>query len=123
MRKLLLLGLIMMSAMLTACSHTSFRAQERYGALGHEPGWLLTIDRNRLRFVSSPATRLEVHRPRWLATPTGYRYSHKYLVAEISRRPCIDTKSGIAFEDRVVVFVGGASYLGCGGKRLPVLDR
>ena len=113
-------------AALTACAGTEspFRAVEAYHALGHEPGWLLTIDNKSLRFVtSSAATNLESAVPVVQLSPLGRRYSTDRLTLDISRQPCNDARSGIAFADTVAVTAGGYIYRGCGGERVPLLDR
>jgi uncharacterized membrane protein len=113
-------------AALAACAGTDspFRPVETYNALGHDPGWLLTIDRARLRFVtSSPATNLESLRPAAEFSPLGRRYRTDRLTIDIARQPCNDSRSGIAFAETVVVVSSGYTYRGCGGERTPLLDR
>ena len=113
-------------AALTACSGTgdALRKAESYHALGHEPGWLLTIDNARLRFVtSSPMTNIETLRPIPQISPLGRRYSTDRLTLDIATQPCHDVRSGIAFSDTVVVTAGTYSYRGCGGDRVPLLNR
>ena len=113
-------------AALAACvgRENPFRPVDTYSALGHEPGWVLTIDKARLRFVtSSPPTNLEMLRPILQLSPLGRRYATDRLVVDIASTPCNDIPSGIAFADTVVVTTGGYSYRGCGGERLPLLDR
>ncbi len=97
--------------------------QQSYQALGHEPGWILTIRNARLRFVGSdPRTVMEIVPPLPEALPYGSRYASERLTLEITRRPCNDTRSGIAFSDTVSVVVDGYNYQGCGGERVPLLD-
>lgn len=116
---LLLAGL----AALSACATPDLRAREIYQALGHTPGWLLTIDDARLKFAtSSPQTLVEAPRPFSEATSLGRRYAAGTLSVDVTQQPCTDEKSGIAFSDTVVVLSAGYSYRGCGGKRVPLLD-
>jgi uncharacterized membrane protein len=113
-------------AVLTACSGTvgSLRQAESYHALGHEPGWVLTIENGKLRFVtSSPPTNIETLRPLPEISPLGRRYSTDRLTLDIAAQPCNDARSGIAYSDTVVVTAGGYSYRGCGGDRVPLLNR
>jgi uncharacterized membrane protein len=112
-------------AALTGCAGSKgWRPAETYAALGHAPGWVLTIENGRLKFVtSSPKTVLESPTP--LAEPTslGRRYATDRLALEITNQPCNDVRSGIAFADTVTVLANGYSYRGCGGERVPLLDR
>lgn len=113
-------------AALAGCANpgSGWRAREAYQALGHEPGWILTIQDRRLKFVtSSPETLIEIPTPLVDVSPLGRRYATERLVLEIGHRPCNDVRSGVAFSDHVVVVVGGYTYRGCGGKRVPLLDR
>jgi uncharacterized membrane protein len=113
-------------AALSACAGTDnpLRRAGSYHALGHEPGWLLTVERKRLRFVtSSPATNLEVPRPIPQISPLGRRYSSDRLTIDIASQPCNDIRNGMAFSDTVLVTAGGYNYRGCGGDRVPLLDR
>lgn len=111
---------------LAACADPAarFRERETFYALGHAPGWTLTINDNRLKFAtSSPRTLLEVVRPLPQATTLGRRYLAAGLTLDVVREPCNDARSGIAFSDTVTAIVGEYSYRGCGGERVPLLDR
>ena len=113
-------------AALAACAGTEspFSRAPAYSALGHEPGWTLTIEGLRLRFVtSSPVTNLESPVPIVQLSPLGRRYSTDRLVLDVSSQPCNDARSGVAFADTVAVTAGGYVYRGCGGERVPLLDR
>ena len=110
--------------LLAGCAGPSsnWRGRDDYQALGHAPGWLLTID-DRLKFVtSSPKTLIEVPRPILEPTAAGSRYVAGGLVLDITPIPCNDVRSGVAFADTVQVVANGYSYRGCGGKRVPTLD-
>ena len=111
---------------LAACADpvARFRERENFHALGHAPGWTLTINNNRLMFAtSSPRTRLEVPRPLTQATMVGRRYQAAGLTLDVEHEPCNDVRSGSAFAETVTVIVGEYSYRGCGGERTPLLDR
>lgn len=113
-------------AALSACAGDAgpFRVKERYHALGHNPGWLLTMEGNRVRFVTgTPNFVFEGLRPLAETTTFGRRYSMDLVTLDISSEPCNDARSGIAFSDTVVVTTDGNSYRGCGGERVPLLDR
>jgi uncharacterized membrane protein len=118
--------LLTASAMLSGCAGTAelFRAEERYHALGHDPGWVLTIESKTLKFVTSqPNSVHESRRPLSEITTTGRRYVTERVTLDIISQPCNDSRSGIAFADTVVVTANEASYRGCGGERVPLLDR
>ncbi len=116
----LLLGL------LAGCadSDASLRGRETYQALGHEPGWTLTLRDARLKFATStPNTLLEYPRPLPALTANGRRYVTDRLSLDITHVPCNDRRNGVAFADTVTVVLNGYSYRGCGGRREPLLDR
>jgi uncharacterized membrane protein len=101
-----------------------FRAVETYHALGHEPGWLLTMEKSKLKFVTSrPYSVLEGPRPLAQISAIGRRYSTDRVTLDIFAQPCSDTRSGIAFSDTVIVTANGNTYRGCGGERVQLLDR
>ena len=110
---------------LASCAGPSetLRGREGYGALGHDPSWLLTMRDGRLKFVGSePKTVMEIIAP--LPEPLAYgrRHASERLTLEVTHRPCNDVKSGLAFSDTVTVVVDGYRHQGCGGKRVPLLD-
>lgn len=101
----------------------SLQGPQTFQALGHDPGWILTMRDQRLRFVGTdPRTVMEIVPPIPEALPYGRRYASERLTLEITRRPCHDIRSGIAFSDTVSVVVDGYNYQGCGGERVPLLD-
>ena len=111
---------------LSACTGSSrlFRAAETYHALGHDPGWLLTLDDKKLKFVTSrPNTVYESTLPLVQTSAIGRRYSTDRVTLDITNQPCNDVRSGIGFSDTVVVSANGYRYQGCGGNRVPLLDR
>lgn len=111
---------------LTACSDPArtLAGRESFTALGHAPGWTLTMDGRRMKFVAStPNTLVEVPRPRPVATVSGHRYGAAGILVEVAAGPCLDPRSGVAFASHVTVTVGTDIYRGCGGRREPMLDR
>jgi heat shock protein HslJ len=123
MRKLLTCLLI---AGLGGCAGSAerLRGSERYQALGHDPGWLLTVKGGRLAFASStPKLWLEMPQPLVEPTNDGRRYLAGQLRVDVYRQPCNDARSGVAFAETVAIVVGETTYRGCGGKRVPILDR
>jgi uncharacterized membrane protein len=113
------------AAALGGCAGThSLRPVETYSALGHEPGWTLTINRTELSFVtSSPNSVLESVPPLAQVSQLGRRYVTARLTLDIAHQPCNDAMSGVAFADTVVVIANGFTYRGCGGERVPLLNR
>lgn len=94
-----------------------------YSALGHDPGWTLTIRGDRLEFAAAePQMLMELVPPLPVPTAHGRRYATERLTLEITRRPCNDIKSGVAFSETVWVVVDGYNYRGCGGERVPLLN-
>ena len=107
-----------------AAATERLRGREVYQALGHDPGWLLTIDRGRLIFATStPKTLIEIPQPVPDTTPQGRRYAAANIRLEIWSQPCNDVRSGVAFAETVSVGANGTEYRGCGGKRVPTLNR
>jgi uncharacterized membrane protein len=117
--------LILTGAALASCAGTeALRPTETYGALGHEPGWTLTVSKTELNFLTgSPNTSLVHPRPLAQTSPLGRRYAGAGFTIDIAHQPCNDAMSGIAFADTVVVIANGYTYRGCGGERTPLLDR
>jgi uncharacterized membrane protein len=113
------------SAALIGCAGSKgWRPAESYSALGHAPGWVLTIEDGSLRFVtSSPKAVFESPTPLPQPTSLGRRYATDRLTLDITNQPCNDVRSGIAFADTVTVLANGYSYRGCGGERVPLLNR
>ena len=101
----------------------STRDAPRYFGYGNDPGWLLTIDRSRIKFTAEPAMRIELPASAPVPISTGRRYRSSELLIDVERRPCHDRKSGLAFRDTVKVTAGRTLFNGCGGPRLPLLDR
>lgn len=94
-----------------------------YQALGHDPAWVLTMRDGALKFVGSdPRTAMEILAPVPEPTAYGRRYSSERLTLEITRQPCNDVRSGVAFSDTVALVVDRYNYRGCGGERMPLLD-
>jgi uncharacterized membrane protein len=113
-------------AALSACADParSLGGRDAFLALGHAPGWTLTMEGRRLKFVSStPDTLIGVPRPRPEATPSGHRYGGPGILVEVAPGPCRDSRSGVAFSSHVTVTAGTDIYRGCGGRREPMLDR
>jgi uncharacterized membrane protein len=114
-----------LSALLLAgCAQPDFEPRRTYHALGGQPGWLLSIGHARTEFVGGhDATRIIIATP--IAQPTAYGtfYGGHRLAVTISHQPCHDRQSGDAFTDTVLVVADQQSYQGCGGSRLPLLDR
>lgn len=113
-------------AALAACSDPGRRlgGREAFVALGHAPGWTLTMEGRRLKFVAgAPDTLIEVPLPRPEPTVSGHRYGGPGILVEVAAGPCRDSLSGVAFASHVTVTAGTDIYRGCGGRREPMLDR
>lgn len=113
-------------ALVASCAGAGddLRNHSFYQALGHEPGWTLILDDDRLKFAtSSPKTLIRLPVPRPAISSSGRRYAGPEIAVEIANAPCNDSRSGVAFRDTVTVLANGYSYQGCGGPRAPLLDR
>lgn len=113
-------------AALGACAGTveQLKGRQLYQGLGHNPGWLLTLDDDTLRFVAStPKTVFEILEPFPEATAEGRRYVAEQIRLEVVEQPCNDALSGVAFSDTLVITTKDTTYRGCGGERVPTLDR
>lgn len=113
-----------MLPLLTGCASAGdFKAAPVYHALGHEPGWLLSIGKT-IDFAASPnMISIKTPTPLPMATQTGRRYAANRIVIDLTQIPCIDSKSGIAFTETVAVVADNQGFRGCGGKRARLLDQ
>jgi uncharacterized membrane protein len=112
---------------LTGCAPTAppaaDAAQERYEALGNEPGWHLSIHDGRIDYVGDYGeTRISVARPEPRPSINGRRYYAGRLTVDVAFGPCNDAMSGRAYADRVRVTANGKTVRGCGGERRPRRD-
>lgn len=113
-------------ASLAACTYPAFTApappppSEVYTARGQEPGWLVTIAKDRIDYVGNYGeTRITVARPEPRTTFNGHRYETQRLVVDVTHGRCNDVMSGHGYADQVMVIADGATYRGCGGERRP----
>jgi uncharacterized membrane protein len=98
-------------------------AQERYRALGQEPGWNVTVENGAIDYVGDYGeTRISARRPEPRPTFNGRRYEAGRLVVDITYTRCNDAMSGHGYEHRVMVVADGRTVTGCGGQRRPDLD-
>jgi heat shock protein HslJ len=115
---------------LAACAATSAPApspgdpaQERYEALGNEPGWHLAIANGRIDYVGDYGeTKLGVPRPEPRPSFNGRRYVTARLTVDVTYARCNDAMSGRGYEHQVTVLADGKSVKGCGGERRPQWD-
>jgi uncharacterized membrane protein len=92
--------------------------QERYSALGQEPGWSLRIGGGRIDYSGNYGeVKINVARPEPRPSANGRRYVTPRLTVEIAYARCNDAMSGFGFEHRVTVIADGETYKGCGGAR------
>jgi uncharacterized membrane protein len=109
--------------LLPSCAAVQIPTEPRgYYALGNDPGWTLEIGR-RIKFAASPGnTYVEVPSPALLRSVYGRRYATDRIIVDMHPAVCIDSRSGLAFEDTVQVTTSNLTVRGCGGKRVPLLD-
>lgn len=110
--------------LLASCATVQMPAKPgSYYALGNDPGWTLEIGR-RIKFAASPDnTYVDVPAPVRLRSVYGRRYATDRIIVDMSPAVCVDSRSGIAFEDTVLVTTPRLVVRGCGGKRVPLLDK
>lgn len=100
------------------------RASEPYRAIGQEPGWMLTIDGERIEYTGNYGeVRIAAARPNPRATANGRRYDTPRLKVDITNTRCNDAMSGHGYADQVVVVADGKSFTGCGGTRRTDWDQ
>jgi uncharacterized membrane protein len=91
---------------------------ERYEARGNEPGWHLTIDKNRIEYVGSYGDKkISVARPDPRPSFNGRRYETQRLTVDVTYLRCNDDMNGRGYEHQVSVTADGKAYRGCGGER------
>ncbi len=110
--------------LLPSCAVVQMPAEPRsYYALGNDPGWTLEIGR-RIKFAASTGdTYVDVPSPAFLTSVYGRRYATHRIIVDIEPAVCVDSRSGLAFEDTVLVTTSKVTVRGCGGKRVPLLDQ
>lgn len=110
--------------LLASCATVQMPANRAtYYALGNDPGWTLEIGR-RIKFAAGPDNTYEdVPAPVLLRSVYGLRYATDRIIVDIEPAICVDSRSGIAFEDTVRVTTSKLIVRGCGGKRVPLLDK
>lgn len=93
-------------------------ADERYEALGNDPGWTLAIANGEMRYSAGKGSKaIEAERPRPARAADGRRYEARGLVVDISYKRCNDDLSGHGYEHQVTVTAKGRTHRGCGGPR------
>jgi heat shock protein HslJ len=112
----------LMMAMAAGCAYpamtTAAPVADRYTARGQEPGWLLTIDGDRIDYQGNYGEkRIVVARPQPRTTFNGHRYETQRLTVDVTHGRCNDAMSGHGFTDQVMVIADGETYRGCGGER------
>lgn len=110
--------------LLSSCAGFKIPTEARsYYALGNDPGWTLEIGRQ-IKFAASTGnTYVDVASPAFLRSVYGRRYATDRIIVDIEPAVCVDSRSGLAFEDTVLVTTSKVIVRGCGGKRVPLLDQ
>lgn len=86
-----------------------------YRAVGNEPGWSLTVRRERIDYLGNYG-EVKISEP----TPAGFRpgagnYATRRLKFSIAAGPCSDGMSDLVYRDTVRVTADDSSFNGCGG--------
>jgi len=122
---MILIRIALLTLALAACAPAprADPAQERYEALGNEPGWHLNIHDGRIDYVGDYGeTKISVARPEPRPSINGRRYYAGRLIVDVTFGPCNDAMSGRGYADRVMVTADGKTVKGCGGERMPQRD-
>jgi len=122
----MLRSITLMAALASLASCTTVRVPAKpgsYYALGNDPGWTLEIGR-RIKFAAGPYnTYVDAPAPVLLRSVYGRRYATDRIIVDVEPAVCVDSRSGIAFEDTVRVTTPRLIVSGCGGRRVPLLDK
>ena len=90
-----------------------------FRAVGNEPGWALTVDRQRMDYVGDYGeTRISAPAPPGFQPRPG-RWTSGRLAVTISAGPCSDGMSDLVYRLRVRVDAAGNAVSGCGGGTIP----
>ena len=93
---------------------------EVYKAIGTEPGWLLEMDTEKIRYTGDYGeTEITVETPTAMPSFNGMRYVTPQLTVDITYSQCNDGMSDRHYAHSVIVTEGETSVHGCGGNILP----
>ena len=91
---------------------------ERYEALGQEPGWHVIIHNGLIDYTGDYGEKkITVPRPEPRPSFNGRRYETKRLTIDVTYSRCNDAMSGFGYEHQVMVIADGKTFKGCGGAR------
>ena len=113
------LSLITFAWLMGAAAIAAQAPGEPYLALGTEPFWSLSIERDRMTFDVNDEPPVTVVRPARETVANGYRYRTPRMVVDIVRVDCNDGMTDRTFEHEVTVRLDGRRFEGCGGAILP----
>ena len=116
MRIALLLPLLALAT--GGCAGYGAQPTTPYRAIGTEPFWDLTIDRNLVFTDRGNERSVTEPTPRAVATAAGRTYRGRRLAVTIVHAPCSDGMSDRTYPDRVTLTVDGQYYRGCGADPL-----
>lgn len=86
-----------------------------YRALGTEPFWSLTIDRNRMRYQPADGQPVTAKTPKARTIAGGKHYQTRTITVSITHARCSDGMSDRIYPDTVTVRIGKLVRKGCGG--------
>lgn len=91
---------------------------ERYEALGQEPGWHVIIHNGLIDYTGDYGEKkISVARPEPRSSFNGRRYVTPRLTVDLTYSRCNDAMSGFGYEHQVMVIADGETFKGCGGAR------
>ena len=108
------LAILPFVALLSACLSHPPPAPAPYRAVGINAGWTLLIDNVDITFIEGQ-TVVRQPRPTSVVGAAGATYQTPRITVNITRSPCSDGRTSIAYPDRVQVTVDTRRYQGCGG--------
>jgi uncharacterized membrane protein len=113
-------ALLPLALLLAACAPAPQGPGEiLFRAVGNEPGWALTVDRQRIDYVGDYGeTRISEPTPPGFEPRAG-SWSSGRLAVTIAPGPCSDGMSDLVYRLTVRVDAAGKAVSGCGGGTVP----
>lgn len=100
---------------LTAALPATAQVRAPYKAVGTEPFWSLSIDRNTISYRPMEGRVVTAPKPRPIIGRNGETYRARGMTVAITHRQCSDGMSDRTYADTVQVQIGRRTLKGCGG--------
>lgn len=108
-------ALLIALPVLAAALPVTAQVRAPYKALGTEPFWSLSIDRDTITYRGIEGRPLTVPKPRPIIGRDGETYRARGMTIDITHRRCSDGMSDRTYTDTVRVTMGRRTLNGCGG--------